>query len=104
MEEWTPMHKPQSMNSLSRHQISTIAKTRTRMLDIKLNFPNKHQNDTCRKCNTQPETQEHVLEQCQSIHHNNSTKVTIEQIFSDDIQKLRQTIRQIDKAMQNLHT
>ena len=37
------------------------------MLDIKGNFKNKYQNQTCRLCNLHDETQEHILTQCQVI-------------------------------------
>ena len=42
---WTSGKIPNYMNKLTRNQVSTIFKARTRMLDIKNNFKNKYQNN-----------------------------------------------------------
>ena len=41
IEDWSPHKRPSYMTNLSRHQISTLFKARTRMLDTKKNFPGK---------------------------------------------------------------
>ena len=46
-------------NQYNRENTSIIFKARNRMLNIKRNFKNKYQNQTCRLCNLQEETQEH---------------------------------------------
>ena len=52
-------------NQHNRENTSIIFKARNRMLNITGNFKNKYQNLTCRLCNLQEETQEHILTQCQ---------------------------------------
>ena len=90
------------MSKLSRKKASIIFKARTRMLDIKDNFRNKHRTDICRKCGTEKETQKHVLEDCPDIHTGEDTKVSKDDIFTDNTDKLRQTADKIEKIIQTL--
>ncbi len=53
--------RPKYMNKLNRHQVSTIFKARTRMIDVKNNFRGKYPDIKCRGCNNENETQTHVL-------------------------------------------
>ena len=88
------------MNQLNRFQVSTIFKARTRMLDIKNNFRGKYNNLTCRGCGEVNETQEHVLNECKSIHQNENTRVEQKDIFSNNITTLTKTAESIDDIME----
>ena len=41
IEKWEPGHQPMYMNKLNRHEVSTMFKARTRMIDVKNNFRGK---------------------------------------------------------------
>ena len=57
------------MNQLTRKQVSTIFKARTRMLPIKNNYKTAYiTNKECRACGTEEETQNHVLQNCKELH------------------------------------
>jgi hypothetical protein len=90
------------MNKLTRHEASTIFKARTRMLDVKNNFRGKHQNNVCRGCGNQNETQEHILEECNQIHPNEDCKVKKEEIFDEAPQKLKEIAKKINSTMEKL--
>ena len=55
-EEWKPGKKKQHINKLTRKQASTIFKARTRMLNVKNNYRNNHQNTEYRMCKNAMET------------------------------------------------
>ena len=101
-QNWTPGKRSQYMNKLTRLQASTIFKARTRMLDTKLNYKNKYPNKMCRMCNTETETQEHVLQDCKTLHPDNTTKITTNQIFEENTDKLRNTATQIQSIIEQL--
>ena len=88
INNWKVGTRPKYMNQLNRFQVSTIFKARTRMLDIKNNFRGKYNNITCRGCGEVNETQEHVLNECKSIHQNENTRVEQKDIFSNNITTL----------------
>ena len=56
-------------------QESTIFEARTRMLHVKNNYKNAYKDLTCRACQKDYETQEHVLATCPAIH-NDTTNIT----------------------------
>ena len=67
--EWSPGTRSRYMNELTRRQVSTIFRARSRMLNIKGNMKSHYKNKTtgrfeiqCRACNQQDETQPHILE------------------------------------------
>ena len=101
-QNWTPGKRSQYMDKLTRLQASTIFKARTRMLDTKLNYKNKYPNKMCRMCNTETETQEHVLQDCKTLHPDNTTKITTNQIFEENTDKLRNTATQIQSIIEQL--
>ena len=100
---WEPGKRKQYMNKLNRRDASTIFRTRTRMLDIKENFRGKYNQPSCRLCNDPLETQEHILEECKTIHKDESTKIHIEEIFNEDTNSLRTTAERIRTIMQQLN-
>ena len=52
------------MLTMSKAQCSAIFAVRTRMLNVKGNYPSKHTDMKCRWCNDEEESQVHILEQC----------------------------------------
>ena len=79
---------------MTRNQVSTIFKARTRMLDIKANYKNKYPNQTCRLCHINEETQEHVLAHCNPTDLTRP-RITKEDLFEEDITSLAETTRKI---------
>ena len=100
--DWIPGKRPEYMNRLTRNQASIIFKARTRMLNIKDNFKKGHPNQTCRICDTEPETQIHILTQCPFIHKDDSTKVNIKDIFDENVNNTRTTAKKMEKIMSAL--
>ena len=52
------------MLTMSKAQCSAIFAVRTRMLNVKGNYPSKHTDMKCRWCNGEEESQVHIMEQC----------------------------------------
>ena len=98
---WEPQKRARYMNKLTRQQVSTIFKARTRMLPVKNNYRNKYRNHTCRACGEPAETQKHVLEDCEVLHL--EYKVYNKEIFSDNPNKLRTTATNIQNIMDQLN-
>ena len=87
------------LKKLTRYQASTIFKARSRMLAIKDNFKTQYRNNmTCRACGLSDETQTHVLEECLEIHRDDTTKVSTNEIFNNDI--LKHTAMYIARIME----
>ena len=80
---------------MNRYDASTIFKARTRMLDVKNNYRNKHANNLCRACKEEIESQEHILEKCKKIHDNNQNKVNTNDIFENNIESLKRTAEKV---------
>ena len=59
-----PGYRAKYMDKCNRMDANTIFRARTRMLKIKANYRNMHQDMTCRLCKEPEENQEHVLETC----------------------------------------
>ena len=100
--EWKPLKKQKYLADLSRINASTIFQTRTRMIDVKNNFRNKYPDITCRACGSEPETQEHVLETCQTIHENPDSTVSKNDIFNEDPSALQETAKRIRTSLEKL--
>ncbi len=104
IKEWTPGKRQKYMCKLTRHQTSIIFKTRTRMIEVKDNFRNKHNDNTCRGCGQTQETQKHVLEECTSIHSEEEIKVTGLEVFSESpevLKRVSEKIRSIIEKLEN---
>jgi len=86
------------INKLTRTEASIIFKTRCRMIDIKDNYRNKYDTQTCRLCNEHPETQIHVLTECQ----NNPTKINYQDIFNTSPTLLKTTAKNITQTLNKL--
>ena len=101
--DWKPEQTPSYMNQLTRKQASTIFKARTRMMKVKGNYKNEHKNDLrCRQCKNIIETQQHSLEECPGLHPNDDTKITPEILFSDSIETLKITAKDLEKIAEKL--
>ena len=98
-QEWKPGERKKYMDKMSRNESSTIFKARTRMLDIKNNFRGKYGNMICRVCGQENEDQKHVMEECNGIHKSGDSKVSEQELFDENIEKLRITARKIHEIM-----
>ncbi len=91
-QNWEPGKCPQYMKAMNRGEASLIFKARCRMLEFKCNYKNKYKGDlSCRKCHKEEETQEHALQECEVTHRSDDSKVTTQQIFTEDITELKET-------------
>ena len=102
-EDWQPTKRAKYMNELTRKQTSTIFKARCRMIQVKGNYKNGYTDITCRKCRKSNETQQHVLEECPTIHINEAIKVPKSQLFSENSDTLREVSEKINKIMDKLN-
>ena len=100
--EWEPEKTAYYMKKMTRKQASIIFKTRTRMIKVKGNYKNGHRDLKCRKCKTEVETQQHVLEECPIIHSNDAIKVPKHLLFTEDTGTLKQTAQKINMIMEKL--
>ena len=101
-EEWQTGKRTRYMNELTRKQCSIIFKARTRMIKVKANYRNGHQNLKCRMCKNEEETQTHVLEECLAIHPDNAIKVPKRLLFNEDPGTLRQVADKVEKILEKL--
>ena len=99
---WEPGKRPTYIENLTRIQTSMIFKARTRMLDIKDNFRGKYKDNLCRGCNATIETQAHALYECTAIHKEETTKVTMDDIFTEDMEKLKNASANITRILKIL--
>ena len=102
ISEWTPGKRPQYMKQLTRNQASLIFKTRSRMLRIKDNYKKEFPNQTCRACDQQPETQHHILVECNTIHRGDHLKVQMKEVFDEHVPHLKKTAKKIEDIMNTL--
>ena len=99
---WQPGKRTGYMNELTRKQTSLIFKARTRMMKVKGNYKNGHQDLKCRMCKTSEETQKHILEECLTLHPNDAIKVPKHQLFNQNTGTLRQVANNIEKILEKL--
>ena len=86
------------INKLTRNQVSTIMKARTRMLKVKDNYKNGHSDLSCRLCGNSEETQMHILEKCQKLSQMTPI-ITKDMIFSENVTELKETAKMINERM-----
>ena len=94
-----PGTRAKYMDKCNRMEINTIFRARTRMLKAKSNFRNMYQDTMCRMCKEEEEDQEHVLENCQNEERKKIGKVTAEDIFEENTEKLKETAGTIQRIM-----
>ena len=56
--------------------------------------------DACRMCNTQKESQEHILETCRTIHKDIALKTNIEGTFQENKENIIETVARIQKIIE----
>ena len=56
----------------------------------------------CRMCNTEEETQKHIFEECRNINRNETGKITEEEIFTEEIEKIKATARKINRIQEQI--
>ena len=105
-QQWKPENPAEYMKRLTRKQASTIFKARTRMIKTKGNYKNGFNDLTCRACQTEPETQDHVLHGCKNLKNNDPENRENENdeynIFDENPEELRNTARTIEIKMEKL--
>ena len=102
IKEWNPGKRQTYLSKLNRLEANEIFKLRTRMTKIKRNYKGAYNNLTCRGCKATEETQKHVLEECTSIHTEESTKIYEEHYFTDNIDMLKETVKKIKPILARL--
>ena len=95
----TDNDKTKYTNKLNRIEVSTIFKTKTRMIDTRTNYKGKYQDTRCRHCELHQETQEHILEKCKKLHKNDTNKVTQQDLTMTPGLLLRMTAEKIQNIM-----
>ena len=91
------------MNKLTRKQVSTIFKTRTRMIKVKGNYKNGHTDLACRACKGPLESQHHALVECQALHpHGIPSKKTMDP-FSKEINVLKDTAKNVERIIEEIN-
>ena len=86
------------INKLTRNKVNTIISARSRMLNIKHNYKNAHKDLKCRLCNTDEETQKHILEECQNLK-DVTAPITKQMIFNENVTELNEISKMINKRM-----
>lgn len=73
------------------------------MLDVKNNYKGKYRDTLCRMCKNQNETTEHVLQNCTTIHPDDTNKIQLKDIYEDNYLKLKTITEKIKKIMIEIH-
>ena len=81
--------RPEYMEKLTRKQCNAMIQTRASMLPVKNTFKKGSRMDNqCRFCKTHVETQEHIIEECQTLRSRRGRKIAYKDIFMGDVKKL----------------
>ena len=72
------------------------------MLDVKNNYRGKYENNICRMCGVEEETQDHVLNTCKIIHECETLRTPTSDLFENNIAKLRQEDKNKLERINNL--
>ena len=97
--KWEPTKRKKYLNNLNRKQASEIFKARTRMSRTKMNYKNMHRDHLCRKCKREEETLKHVIQECQTIHTDETSKITWEKIFTDNTTELKDIANKLNNIL-----
>ena len=95
--------KPSYLYKLPKEQARAIFMARTRMIKVKTNYKNMYTNTICRGCGLKEETQQHVLEECTSIHTQDNLITTTSQLFSNDPTKTKPTSNKLTTLINTIH-
>ena len=70
---------------------------------VKENYKNKYKSDMkCRACGQQTESQSHIRRECETLHQNETSKITEAAITTEDIDTLKETATKIEEIMRHL--
>ena len=72
------------------------------MLHVKNNYKNVCKYLTCRACQKENETQEHVLATCPAIHNDTTNKIEKYELFSENPEDLKLIYQQLTTTMEKL--
>ena len=104
--QWEPGKPAPYIMELTRAQASTIFKAKTRMLHVKENYKGKYQHRPdklkCRACGLTEETQNHILNECTNLHLDDSTKVSQEDLKTENVDALRTASHKIMETIKKL--
>ena len=100
--EWKVEETAEYMNKLTRKQASTIFRARTRMIKVKGNYKNGYPDLKCRACKNSNETQNHAIAECPVIHTNGLQPSRTVDPFSENLNVLKETARNIEKVEEEL--
>ena len=95
--------KPSYLYKLPKEQARAIFIARTRMIKVKTNYKNMYTNTICRGCGLKEETQQHVLEECTSIHTQDNLITTTSQLFSNDPTKTKPTSNKLTTLLKTIY-
>ena len=97
--------RPKYMDKLSRKQCNAIIRTRASMMMVKANYKTEYgPNLSCRLCQQQKETQQHILQDCPEIERPHG-KIKYSKIFEEDpytLRNLSESIIAIEERLRNL--
>ena len=97
--------RPKYMDKLSRKQCNAIIRTRASMMMVKANYKTEYgPNLSCRLCDQQKETQQHILQDCLGIERPHG-KIEYIRIFEEDPDTLKtmlKSIIEIEERLRNL--
>ena len=102
INQWTKIKTQPYLNLLTRNTASIIFLTRNRMLKVKSNYKNAHSNPICRLCKTHEENQQHILNECITIHVDQSSKVDKSETFSKNTTSYKNTAQKINEIINHL--
>ncbi len=94
------------MNKLTRNQVSLVFQARTGMIKVKENYKKikkkGQRNLICRVCRTEVETWQHILEECIELHEDETSKVTKDDIFKEDVYHTKEIANKLQNTMDKL--
>ena len=95
--------RPEYLEKLNRKECNAIIKTRTSMLPVKMNQKNKFQKNTkCRYCKNSPETQKHIIEECEETPWVNE-EIKYKNIFqNEDVHALKTVANRIIRIVESI--
>ena len=84
--------------------MKTRADTKISLPQLATNYKNKYKTDMkCRACGKkQTESQSHILRECESLHQNETSKITEAAITTEDTDTLKETATKIEEIMRRL--
>ena len=95
--------KPSYLYKLPKEQARAIFMARTRMIKVKTNYKNMYTNTICRGCGLKEETQQHVLEECTSIHTQENLITPTNQLFSNDPTTTKPTANKLTTLLKTIY-